>query len=242
MPIRFWFTLALLLSAVPGFGADLPSGEYVNNADQSATLDITRTAAGKTHFEMVVVGFNTNICSMSGSIAGLLGLPMEGSNGPADQSCKLHFTRAGQGLSIDYEGDGCMAYCGLGVSLPTDWAAVPEACYHAPYQATRQAFLKAYKAGHYAEAKALLAPLLHTCQPTLDTLDADALANDLAITLHHLGDDAGCRAMLQPMAKDAARTEAAVASDYPSARWDAYRPILHNARTNLGLCESGGVK
>jgi hypothetical protein len=49
-------------------------------------------------------------------------------------------------------------------------------------------------------------------------------------------DDAGCRAVLQGVAKDAARSDDEVEGNHGMVFWEDYKPVLHAARTNLRLC------
>lgn len=78
--------------------------------------------------------------------------------------------------------------------------------------------------------------MLARCQKTLDWLGAHWLRNDLALAQLRLGDAAACRATLQPLAADAARSDDAIRDSYPPSDAESYLGVLKAARTNLKLC------
>ena len=64
------------------------------------------------------------------------------------------------------------------------------------------------------------------------------MRNDLAITQYRLGDRAGCLKTLQPLAEDAAKTDAQLKDDFPPSDWDMFRRVVGATRANLKLCKS----
>jgi hypothetical protein len=61
--------------------------------------------------------------------------------------------------------------------------------------------------------------------------------NDLAVALYHLGDPAACRNVLEPLAKDAAKTDAAIREEQRPSDADSAVRLARATRTNLKLCE-----
>ena len=103
---------------------------------------------------------------------------------------------------------------------------------------TRAEFKRLYDKKAYPDARSTLEPVLTKCKKTLD-LDSDGwIRNDVAIALHHLGDAAACRQMLEPLSKDAAKTDAAIREDMQPSDGDSAIRIARATRTNLKLCQS----
>jgi hypothetical protein len=78
----------------------------------------------------------------------------------------------------------------------------------------------AYSRHDYHGAKALLASIL-PCQ--------DAPRNDMAVTLHHLGDDEGCVAILMPLL-ELAKTPESRMPRVPRQYWDQQRKLARQTR------------
>lgn len=58
------------------------------------------------------------------------------------------------------------------------------------------------------------------------------------MTLHRLGDFAGCRAALEPLVKDAKGSDEDIRNQFPPSDADNYLPIVRSTRTNLKLCQA----
>ena len=63
------------------------------------------------------------------------------------------------------------------------------------------------------------------------------IRNDLAITLHHLGDDQGCRRTLEPLRGLADAPDEDLAAGEPALH-DTYVELAKATRTNLKLCRA----
>ncbi len=72
----------------------------------------------------------------------------------------------------------------------------------------------------------------------LSWLEKPSIRNDLAVTLYHLHDRAACLSVLEPLAEDASKTDAAIRENYPPTDADDYLPLIKAARTNLKLCKA----
>ena len=110
-------------------------------------------------------------------------------------------------------------------------AAEPVACESKAFARQKEAFYLAYSRQDYQGAMALLDPIL-PCQ--------DAPRNDMAVTLHHLGDDKGCVAILMPLL-ELAKTPEARMPTVPRRYWDQQRKLARQTRTNLRLCNYPGT-
>ena len=97
------------------------------------------------------------------------------------------------------------------------FGAIPEseACESKAVARQKEAFYLAYSRQDYHGAKALLEPIL-SCQ--------SAPRNDMAVTLHHLGDDAACLAVLMPLLELAKTPEASMPAA-PRQYWDQQRKL-----------------
>ena len=112
----------------------------------------------------------------------------------------------------------------------------PSACTPGTMARTRNTFQRLYDARKFADAKSRLAPLLTNCERWLDPLTKGRIRNDLAVTLHKLQDLVGCRALLEPLADDAALSDEELLEQYPRVDAESLMPILRATRTNLKLC------
>ncbi|HRY04880.1 MAG TPA: hypothetical protein P5256_17235, partial [Beijerinckiaceae bacterium] len=131
----------------------------------------------------------------------------------------------------------CRNYCGARAYFEGLYLKPAPGCADGAREAMNKSFKTAYGAKDYAKAHALLAPVLQKCARTLGPMETASIRNDLAITLYHLGRKAECRKVLAPMAEDAARKDDDLMADYPPSDWDAYKPLIKAARTNLALCK-----
>ena len=65
------------------------------------------------------------------------------------------------------------------------------------------------------------------------------MRNDLALTQFRLGDAAGCLRTLEPLAKDAAKSDAQIRDEMVAPTdVDNWLPVVKAARTNLKLCRT----
>jgi hypothetical protein len=109
--------------------------------------------------------------------------------------------------------------------------AEPAACERKAFARQKAAFYLAYSHQDYQGAQALLDPILR-CR--------GAPLNDMAVTLHHLGDDKACVAVLGPLLELAKTPEASMPTA-PRRYWDQQRKLARQTRTNLRLCNYPGT-
>lgn len=91
--------------------------------------------------------------------------------------------------------------------------------------------------------RAQLEPAFNNCAKTLDWLETGWIRNDLAITQYRLGDSAGCLRTLEPLAKDAAKSDAQIRDEMVAPTdVENWLPVVKAARTNLKLCAGAQKK
>ena len=223
---RTIFTLGLLLAASLA-QAQVAPGKYI--AEHGfGTLDIKD---GK--FDITSVGGNGHTCGVQGEMKGATGVAED-----EGDVCKIDFKAKDGGYEVTpTTPDTCRNYCGARAYFEGLYLKPAPGCADEAREATKKSFKTAYGAKDYAKAHALLAPVLQKCARTLGPMETASIRNDLAITLYHLGRKAECRKVLAPMAEDAARKDDDLMADYPPSDWDAYKPLIKAARTNLALCK-----
>ncbi len=210
-------------------------GEYVSDGG-AGRLSLKPGKNGALMFAIESVGGNGHSCSLDGEVrngkARLAG---------ADEKtpCIVTFTNTPSGIDVkgnSFEACGSQ-YCGMRATFEDVYFLPPPVCASAAVASTRKAFKQLYDARRFAEAREKLAPVLNDCARTLDWLTGARVRNDLAVTLHKLGDMAACRAVLAPLADDAKMTDKAVRENYPPSDAESYLPVVRAARTNLNLCK-----
>jgi len=116
------------------------------------------------------------------------------------------------------------------------YALAAPGCSRSAVTATRRTFQQLYDKRQFAEARAKLQPLLKDCVRTLGEVEDGRIRNDLAVTMHKLGELAACREVLAPLAEEAKLTDAQVRDNYPPSDADVRLPVVRATRTNLRLC------
>lgn len=231
---------ALLLATLPAAGpvaaADvaIAPGVYVTERGWGV-LEIARAKNGATTFSLEAMGGNAHSCSLDGEIR----------NGRAvleafekDKPCTVTFAAAGAGVRVgSVEPSACRYYCGMRAMFEGEYLKPAGGCAPVPLNRARETFKRQYDAKQFAEARAMLEPLLARCARTLDWLQTGWMRNDLAVTQYRLGDRAGCLATLQPLAPDAAKSDAQIAQDMVAPTdVENWLPVVRAARTNFKLC------
>ena len=185
-------------------------------------------------FAIEAVGGNLHVCSLDGEIVGGRAT-LEGTD--EKTPCIVTFAPTPEGVRVSAsQSDACRDYCGARAHFEGLYLLPKAACVSAAVAATRKSFKQLYDGRQYVEARAKLEPLLIQCARTLHRLEDGRIRNDLAVTLHKLGDLTGCLALLQPWAEDAALTDEGVRENYPPSDADLMLPVVRATRTNLKLC------
>ena len=224
---------ALLAIALPVLAQSpaLQPGDYVLEGG-GGSLSLKPAGPGRFDFAIETVGGNAHTCTMDGRIAdGVARLR------PDDSVCVVRFKPAPDGIEVKADDFGrCQYYCGMRATFEGVFLKPVPACAAKAMAATRRQFKQHYDAKDFARARATLDPLLATCRRFLDWPEEARIRNDLAVTLHKLGEFATCRQVLAPLEKDAAMTDAQVRDEYPPTDAENYLPVVRATRTNLRLC------
>lgn len=210
----------------------LPSGTYATEGGWGK-LVVGPVSAGAQAFEINVLGGNAHTCQLDGRVSkGWATL-----EGDADRPCKVRFEPTANGWRVSDGSEGaCNGYCGMRADFQGVYEALPKACEGSAVVQARRRFKQQYDGKRFQDALATLQPLWNQCSRWLHWSEAGRIRNDLAITLHHLGDLAGCKAVLAPLAEDAQKTDAQIREDWPPTDADVFLPIARATRTNLKLC------
>lgn len=230
--------IAAALSLVCGLAhaqKALEPGEYL---DGSGGYLILKPGKGGTAFTLHTVGGNRHTCDVDGTI---------GKNNTAtlkpepDVTCVLQFAPQAKGIDVSVKGT-CPAYCGARATLDGTFLKPEPGCDRAGVKKSRAEFKKLYDQKSYAEARKVLEPVIKRCQKFVEDRDDGWMRNDLAVTLHKLGDAAECRKTLEPLAEVAAKSDAAIREDYPPNDADVMMSMVRATRTNLKLCQGLAAK
>jgi hypothetical protein len=185
---------------------------------------------GAAHFAIEVLGGNAHQCQLEGAVTGEQGTV-------TGDACTVRFESAASEVKVSVVGadEPCRAWCGVRAWFEGRYLRPPDGCSAKAIDAARATFRQHYSAKAWAQAKADLQPVLDTCTKVLFRFDLAWIRNDLAITLHHLGDDAQCLRTLAPLASLAAQPDDEVSAGEPAFEEDA-RKLARATRTNLKLC------
>lgn len=183
-------------------------------------------------FEIEAFGANGHTCSLNGDIRDNQA-KLDGEEGV----CIVKFDATTDG--VDVEGnDPCRFYCGMRAHFDGMYFRPAPGCAGNDRTHARDAFKASYAKKDYATARAKLEPVLSQCASLLSWLETASIRNDLAVTQYHLHDRAGCLSTLDPLAADAAKSDAAIRESFPPTDADDYLPLVKAARTNLRLCRA----
>ncbi|MEQ1515910.1 MAG: hypothetical protein ABL931_05410 [Usitatibacteraceae bacterium] len=213
--------------------APVKPGEYILDGG-SGNLTLKPGKNGALLFSIETIGANAHTCSLEGELReGKASLDGNESGKP----CIVTIRAVAEGIAVKSSDDGeCRYYCGARASFDGTYLQPPTGCSGNAIAATRKSFKQLYDRKQFADARAKLEPVMKDCARQLDWLETGRIRNDLAVTLHKLGDLVGCRAILKPLAENAAATDAALRENYPPTDAENYLPIARATRTNLKLC------
>jgi len=231
-----WAPLFLLLvTSRPGAAGPvrLAPGEYITE-NGWGHLTLKRDPSGGLTFAIEAVGSNAHSCSLDGEIVdgrATLAAAEEG------KPCRLRFLPEGDGIQVTAaEAGPCAYFCGARARFEGLYLKPAPGCSPPARDKTRSEFKKLYDQKAYAQAFATLKPLLEGCAKTTGPVEKAWIRNDLALTAYKRNDRAGCRRLLEPLAADAARGDAALRGEMAPADADDYLPVVKATRTNLKLC------
>ena len=213
----------------------LQPGEYRDG--NGGSLSMKPGKDGTLAFKLNTFGTNRHSCDADGTIA-KSGIAVV-KDGPL--TCTLQFAMKGNAVDVSLK-DVCNAFCGAGASLDGTFYKLEPGCEPKAVQASRNEFKKLYDKKAYAEARALLEPLVKRCQKTIEERDDGWLRNDLALAYLRLGDTNACRTTLEPFAQYAAMSDEKIRVDFGQNQADLLAPVIRATRTNLKLCSASAAK
>lgn len=217
--------LSMTLAATPP-----PAGEYLLPAPAQGTLVLEAKDAGLA-FSLDVMGSHGHSCALAGTVVGDRGSP------PADD-CLVRFVAVPGGVDVSTDTpEACHQWCGARAWFPGRYRSPPPACVPSRVDAARASSGEHLKARRFGPARAQLEPLVDACRGWLAEEDAGWLRHELALALHGLGDEAGCRQVLEPLRQLAtAVTLEDVSGGTEPALVEARLRLAQAARTTLAAC------
>ena len=228
VPLALWLAFLLAPAAAQQAQPDLAPGDYITERGWG------QLTIAKDRFEIIAVGANGHTCSLDGKRAGA-----EGRTDDDDDVCRVQFTARADGIEAKAKTpDTCRNFCGMRAQFEGLYLKPAPGCLDDEREKTQKAFKAAYVAKDYPKARELMAGMLAACGRTRGMMEGAGARNDLAITLFHLGRKDECLATLQPLTKDAARSDAKLREDYPPSDFESWLPDVKAARKNLQLCRS----
>lgn len=213
-------------------------GEYSYGG--SGTLKVKGAPGQPQTFSIDTVGGNGHVCDFEGELKGHEGR-VKNEDDPS-QDCILKLETTGANVEVTaVNQEVCRNHCGARGQFEGSYTLLTPECRPGAVTATRAKFKKSYTAKDYAGARDLLAGVLKSCAPVINWLDVMWIRNDLALTQHHAGDDAGCLATLQPLEDLAKQDPDEVGSTEPAYQ-DDLKKVAKATRTNLALCTGTKAK
>jgi hypothetical protein len=212
----------------------LRPGEYVTEGAWG-NLSLRPGNGSSLLFEIQATGGNMHVCSLDGEVnAGRATL-----EGPDEKTpCIVSFAQTPEGVKVTASASGaCREYCGERAHFEGLYLRPSARCTQEAVASARKSFKQLYDTRQFAEARAKLEPVLTLCSRTLHRSEEGRIRNDLAVTMHKLGDLSGCLLVLQPWVDDAKLTDEGVRENYPPSDAEMLLPIVRAARTNLKLCQ-----
>lgn len=231
---------SVALSLILLYGVPLPAqnpapaltpGEYGTEGGWG-TLTLTRGTSGALHFSIETYGGNGHSCSLEGEVhdgVAMLEVQDEG-------TCRVTLKAGKEGVHVAADREACRGFCGARAGFTTLYFRLPTACATKAVARTRRAFQRLYDQKKFAKARTTLEPLLAACERWLEPQTVGRVRNDLAVTMHKLGDLEACRQVLEPLAEDASLTDEELRETYSLTDEDSQMSILRATRTNLKLC------
>lgn len=230
------FKLLLLISVPVWAGPTLKPGEYV----EEGVREVIRFAPlkdGALPFSIEAYGANGHQCGAEGTLKlGELEARLETSAPP--DVCVLKFSPKPNGVTLEASPE-CHSFCGARAWIGGDHQLAPAQCEQAKINTRYDEFLQLYKKKKYGEAKKKISALREECDFFMSRFRKDEMRNDLAITLHHLKDDAGCLEVLQPLKQLAQMSDEDIKEENLPVEAVDWLAIAKAARTNLKLCKGG---
>ncbi len=185
-------------------------------------------------FVITSTGANGHVCELKGRIKENRASLAAAEKG---KRCVVHFVSLPEGIKVDsVDGQSCSHYCGAQAYFDGVYLRPAVGCSPDEVQKKRAGFKQQFDKKSFAEAQAILQPVLENCQKTLDVFEQAWIRNDLALTLYRQGKVAECLILLDPLKKLAQMTATQITEEYLPYEAELFQPIAKASRTNLALC------
>lgn len=236
-------TMAVLcvMWAGPVAAAGPVPGEYATQPGYGL-LTVTAGKDGVRRFSIDALGVNGHMCTLEGRIEG--GVGRTDPDAGEASICSVDFKGEGGAFEVEPRDERCREFCGMRASFAGRYVRVPPGCSPTGREKRNQAFLADYRAKRFPAALRTLQQTEAACGRFFDWAEKDSFANDKALTLHRLGRDKECLAVLAGTLVADNRNEDELREDFWPAPtdWDIYLPIAKATWTNRRLCEAGNKR
>lgn len=231
--VRFLLLMSLIAVPLASFADEgIQPGRYITEGGWGS-LKVLQGRDGTLYFDIDTVGSNAHTCGLSGEIHNGKA-KLEGED---KKDCVVTFAPTDRGIDvIDSSGGACNYYCGVRAVFTALYLKPQMGCDAESVQKARDDFKRLYDQKDYAQAQAKLEPVVNSCADLILWSDLGSIRNDLAITRHKLGDDAGCRSILQPLRDESGMSDDLLRQSYAPADAEIAIPLAAATRTNLKLC------
>lgn len=205
----------------------IPPGTYVTEGGWG-TLVIQ--PGGKLQID--TMGANGHSCSLEATIQGMKALSADG--------CSIRLDRSLDRVSVSPDvntEEVCRGSCGARAGFEADYFREIPACREEPVKRERERFGALYKGRKYREAAEVLSALLNRCGRFLYWLPEEPqVRNDLALTYHHLSDDAACLGVLSPLRRMFIEDERVSSRGFTPLDEEAGQAMVKVTRFNWESC------
>lgn len=225
---------AWLLCASAGVLAQVKPGEYVFEQGRG-TLRITPGSSNTLKFHITTVGGNFHICELDGMIRNNEARMEDSAHDKLP--CIVTFKSQKNGIAVESKYErACSYYCGVRAHFDGFYTLPPPGCEPTQVRRTRDRFKAAYDRRQYAEALALLKPVLDKCGSLLSDYEEGWVRNDLAITYYRTGDMGACRETLLRWVDLARTPDAQIKDGYPPSDAEVMLRLAGATRANMKIC------
>jgi hypothetical protein len=187
-----WILICVLVASWHAFDAHADTvGDdgvyvYIEGGNGHGTLTLKNG-----QFTIETLGGNCSTCSLEGQFKGTTGYVTDG------QICRISFTVKQEKLVLKSDGtDACRSLCGMRAEFDGKYQKPSQACGDDARASRLSQARGEYSKKDYPAAAAQFRSLIDECSTFMNSIEADRVKSDLALTYHHMGDQAQCLATL----------------------------------------------
>jgi hypothetical protein len=205
----------------------IPAGTYITEGGWG-----TLVAEKDGRLQLDTIGANGHSCGLEAWVRDMKALTPEG--------CRISFERSLDRVSVNPDPNteaACRGPCGARAFFKGDYYREVPACRAEPVKRERDRFTVLYRSRKYREAAGVLSALLNRCGRFMYWLPDEAqLRNDLALTYHHLSDDAACLGVLSPLRRAFVEDEGLTGRAFTPVDEDEGQAMVRITRFNWKTC------